>query len=223
MKDLKALSSEALNKETELAVKQERASTSIVVKHFQEIYDRKLHLQRGYPSLFEMATKYFGYCAGAAQRRINSMRLLKDLPEVEIKIESGELSLTTASTLQIFFTNEAKDKNAYTKTEKLKVVEWCLTKSKREVERALVTLSPEREKRESLTHTSEDRLRLSISISEELHQKLNRLKDLWSHTNPSLSTEKLLERMVEIALDKVDPIRINSRISKRRTLKPLIQ
>lgn len=216
MKYLKTLSSEALILETEKAVKNERHSTAVVVKHFQEIYDRKLHLKRGYPSLFEMATKHFGYCAGAAQRRINSMRLVNDLPEIESKIVSGELSLTTASTLQSFFTSEAKNKNAYPKQDKLKLVTWCLNKPKIEVDRELAILSPGREKRESLTYTSEDRLRISFSISEELHQKLSHLKNLWSHANPSLSTENVLERIVEIALDKVDPVRINERVHKRQ-------
>lgn len=218
MKDLSQLNSEILIKETENAIKNERMNTAVVVRHFHEIYNRKLYLERGFPSLFEMATKYFGYCAGAAQRRINSMKLVRELPEVEAKIESGELSLTTASTLQGFFSAEAKEKKAYSRDQKLTLVGWCLNKPKREVERALVTLNPEREKRESVSYTSEDRLRISISISEDVHQKLERLKDLWSHSNPTLSTEKVLERMVEIALDKVDPIRIHERINKRRTL-----
>lgn len=216
MTNLKSLSAEQLINETVRAVKNERLSTTLVVKHFEEIYSRKLYLERGYPSLFEMATKYFGFCAGSAQRRINSMKLIQALPEVEEKIESGELSLTVASTLQGFFAAEAKGKKAYSKLEKLCVIKSCLSKSTREVERELVILSPEREQRESLKYTSEERLRLSLSISEDLHQKLNRLKDIWSHSNPSLSTEVLLERMVEIVLEKVDPVRINERISKRK-------
>ena len=144
------------------------------------------------------------------------MKLVRELPEVELQIESGELSLTTASTLQGFFTHEAKDKKPYSRIEKLNVIKSCLSKSKLDVERKLAVLSPEREKRESVTYISEDRLRLSLSISEDLHQKISRLKDIWSHTNPSLSTEKLLEQLVEMALNKVDPVRINERVNKLR-------
>jgi hypothetical protein len=220
MTNLKSLTAEELLIETEKAVKNERLSTAQVVKLFEEIYARKLYLERGYPSLFEMAVKHFGYCAGSAQRRINSMKLMRELPEIEVKIESGELSLTTASTLQGFFVNEKRENKAYSRFEKLNVIQSCLNKSTREVERELVALSPTRDKRESVSYISESRLRISLSISEELHEKINQLKRLWSHSNPSLSTENLLERVIEMALDKVDPVRIHKRVSKRKATLP---
>jgi len=186
------------------------------VRLFEEIYARKLYLSRGYPSLFEMAVKHFGYCAGSAQRRINSMKLMRELPEIEEKIESGELSLTTASTLQGFFISEKREHKVYSRFDKLSVVQSCLNKSTREVERELVALSPIRDKRESVNYINENRLRISLSISEELHQKINHLKSIWSHSNPSLSTEVLLERVVEMALDKVDPVRMHDRVTRRK-------
>ena len=130
------------------------------------------------------------------------------------QIEAGALSLTTASTLHGFFVTEAKVKKTYSKVEKLALVNSCLNISTREVERKLVAISPDREKRESLTYTSKERLRLSISISEDLNQKLNRLKDIWSHSN--LTTEQILERTIEMALERVDPVRIHARVSERR-------
>ncbi len=214
--NLKSLTADELLIETEKAVKNERLSTAKVVRLFEEIYVRKLYLSRGYPSLFEMAVKHFGFCAGSAQRRINSMKLLRELPEIEDKIESGELSLTVASTLQGFFVNEKRENKAYSRIEKLNVVQSCLNKSTREVERELVSLSPTRDKKESVNYINDNRLRISLSISEELHQKIKHLKSIWSHSNPSLSTEVLLERVVEMALDKVDPVRLHERVSKRK-------
>ncbi len=214
--ELEKLTDEKLIHETTHAIRLERNSTAIVVKYFHEIYVRKLYLLRGYPSLFEMATQYFGYCAGAAQRRINSMKLVTELPEVEEQIESGALSLTAASTLLGFFASEKKDNKFYSKTEKLALVQVCLNNSTREIERKLVAISPDREKRETLTYTSEHRLRLSISISEELNLKLNRLKDVWSHSN--LTTEQVLEKIADLALDRVDPIRIHARILEKKRM-----
>ncbi len=219
MKNIKLLNAQELVTETENAIRQERLCTATVIKLFEEIYVRRLYLERGFPSLFEMATAHFGYSASAAQRRINSMKLVHDLPDLENKIESGELSLSTAATLHSFFTAEKKEQKTYSASEKLRVVRSCMNKSARDVERTLVTLSPEREKRESLTYTSEERLRLSVSISEDLHKKINRLKDLWSHSNPDLSTEVLLEKVVEMALEKVDPVRINERLEGRRIVR----
>ncbi len=220
MIDLKSLTSHELLLETEKAVKNERLSTAQVVKLFEEIYARRLYLEQGYPSLFEMAVKHFGYCAGSAQRRINSMKLMRELPEIEERLESGELSLSAASTLQGFFISEKRENKAYSRLEKLDVTLSCLNKSTREVERKLVALSPDRDKKESASYINENRLRISLSISEELHQKINHLKAIWSHSNPSLSTEVLLERVVEMALEKVDPVRIHTRTQRRKMTQP---
>jgi hypothetical protein len=209
-----AMTNEELILKTELAVKTERRSTSEVVRLFQEISNRKLYLERGFPNLYEMATKHFGYCAGSAMRRINAMRLAQTIPAVESKLESGELSLSVASEVQSFFYSEAKLNRPYSLNAKIELVETCLNKSRREVERELVRRNPERENRESIRQTSIDRVRVSFSISEELNQKLNRLKDLLSHTNPS--TEDLLDRLAEIGLDKFDPDRKAARARSRR-------
>jgi hypothetical protein len=209
-----AMTNAELLLKTELAVKTERRSTSEVVRLFQEISNRQLFLERGFPNLYEMATKHFGYCAGSAMRRINAMRLTSIIPAVESKLESGELSLSVASEVQSFFYSEAKRCRPYSLNAKIELVETCLNKSRREVERELVRRSPEREKRESIRHTSVDRVRVSFSISEELNQKLKRLKDLLSHTNPS--TEDLLDRLAELGLDKFDPERKAARAHSRR-------
>jgi hypothetical protein len=184
-----------------------------VVRLFQEISKRKLYLERGFPNLYEMATKHFGYCAGSAMRRINAMRLASVIPAVESKLESGELSLSVVSEVQSFFYSEAKEARPYSLNAKIELIETCLNKSRREVEQELVRRNPEREKRESIRHTSVDRVRVSFSISEELNQKLNRLKDLLSHTNPS--TEDLIDRLAELGLDKFDPERKAARVRSR--------
>ena len=157
--ELAKLTNDLLIKRTEQAVQTERASTAEVVRHLQEIQRRKLYLDAGFPTLYEMVTKKFGYCAGSAMRRINSMRLMTELPEVEEMIESGDLSLTTAATVQSFFFREAKD---YTRDEKIELVEMCLNKSTREVERELTIRNPEREKRESIRQVAAERVRVSF-------------------------------------------------------------
>jgi hypothetical protein len=213
--NLKSLSSAQLLAQTESAVRCERESTAVVIRHFQEISNRKLYLDRGFSSLFEMATKHFGYCAASAMRRINSMKLIRDLPEVEAKIETGELSLTAAANVQSFFQAEAKERKGLSFASKIELVDACLGKSTREVEKELSRRSPTNDKRESIRHTAEDRLRLSCSISEELYEKLEHLKNLMSHADAKMSTENLLSRLAEIALDRLDPFRKAERARKR--------
>lgn len=212
---MKELTNDELIFAAKAAVQHERESTARVIRHFQEIYARKLHLESGYPNLFEMVTKLFGYCAGSAMRRINVMRLIQEIPDVELKLESGELNLSTASEMQSFFYFESRNKTPYSIEAKRELIETCLGKSKREVERELARLNPEREKRESVRVISKDRLRVSFSISAELNDKLNHLKDLLTHIDSAMTTETLLERLAELGLDKFDPIRKARRASKK--------
>ena len=214
--NLKSLTNDQLINETENAIKTERASTADVVRHFQEISDRRLFLECGFPSLYEMVTKHFGYCAGSAMRRINSMRLISDVPAVEAKIESGELSLTAAASVQSFFYSEAKQSRPYSQSAKIELIEACLKKSTREVELELCKRNPDLEKREDVRQLSEHSLRISFTISDETHTKLVRLMNLMSHSNPDMSFESLIDRLAEMGLDQVDPIRKAQRAEKRK-------
>lgn len=220
---MKELTNDDLILETKAAVRHERESAARVIKYFQEIYDRRLHLESGYPNLFEMVTKLFGYCAGSAMRRINVMRLIQEIPEVELKLESGELTLSTASEVQSFFYFESRNKSPYTLEAKRELIETCLKKSKREVERELARRNPEREKRESVRVISNDRVRVSLSISSGLNEKLNHLKDLLAFVDPSMTTEALLERLVDLGLDKFDPVRKAERAARRARSKETIE
>ena len=212
---LQSVSNEDLIFRSEHAVHNERTSTADVVRHFQEISDRKLFLEQGFPSLYEMVTKYFGYCAGSAMRRINSMRLIREIPAVEAKIEAGEISLSVASDVQSFFYAEAKMERPYSVNAKIELIDACINKSRREVEKEFCRRNPSREKRECVQVISPERVRLTFLISEELNKKVNRLRDLHSASDSNMSLEALLERLVELGLDKHDPIRKANRAAAR--------
>lgn len=189
--NLKSLESSELIQKTQEAVQQEKLSTILVLKHLREIELRKLYLKYNYPSLFEMAVKHFGYSAGGAQRRISSMRLIRDVPEVAQRIERGDLTLATASQLQSFFRSNA----SYTKSEKMKLVAQCFNKSSRHVEKTLIGLKPVPGKRDDIRYTDIDRLRLSLNISERLFQKLERLQ----YKHRCRSKEELIEKLADSA------------------------
>jgi hypothetical protein len=76
-------------------------------------------------SLFEFAVKALGYTDAAAARRVQSMRLLFNLPaeeakKVEASLTTGELSLSNLSTLQRFLNDEKKQRRVtYGASEKL--------------------------------------------------------------------------------------------------------
>lgn len=216
---LKKLSDGQLIFDTKEAVKAEREATSVVVKYFREIYSRELYLKYACTSLFDFATKELGYCDGSAQSRINAMKLVIALPEVEKKIETGELSLTAASNLQSFFQIEKKIKKTYSAEEKLEVVKACCSKSTREVKIELASRNPIVVWVETVRPVSKDRFELKFTVTDVLEQKIRKLKGLLAHSCPNMKTEELFETLVELGLEKFDPVRRAERAEKREDAK----
>src|ERR1700679_3901741 len=98
---LKALLDHELLISTKVLVQKERAVTMEVLRHLQEIERRKLYCKYG--SLFDYAVHELGYSEAAAGRRIQAMRLMTEIPEIESKIESGALNLSNICQAQGFF------------------------------------------------------------------------------------------------------------------------
>ncbi len=199
---LRSLSDDSLLKSTLQLVQKERENTLEVLHHLREVERRSLFATLAYPSLFEYAVKELKYSASAANRRIASMRLLRELPEIEQKVESGVLSLSTLSQAQVFFRQESSSISS--KREVLKSLE---NKSSREVERELVSrcaepqrLMPEKLRAVSATHTE-----LKLLVEETFLSKLDELRDCLGSKMPFASIKELLDFAVDRALEEVKP------------------
>ena len=108
--EIKKLSDQNLLFQTKYLVQKERNITIQVLRHLSEIESRKLHLKRGFASLFDYAVRDLGYSHSAAYRRIKVMKLCREVPEIVSKLKAGSLNLTTVSKLQAYF--EKQDKKA---------------------------------------------------------------------------------------------------------------
>lgn len=214
--NIKSLNDDALVQQTRLLVREERRLGVEVIRHLREISVRRLYLERGYPSLFEMCVSEFRYSAAAAQRRIEAMRLIQDLPEVEEKVESGELTLSAAAQVQSFLRREEKAENVYSAEEKRELIEQIEGKSTRDVERELARRSPERASPERARWVSEGRIELRFSLDAATYESLENLKYLLSHKEANMSFEGLIRELADIALEKLDPERKERRVQVRR-------
>ena len=105
---IKQLSNKELLSHTKLLVKKERCIHIQVLRHLAEIDSRKLFFKQGFFSLFDYAVRELGYSEGAAYRRIKAMKLCCALPETANRLQSGRLSLSAASQLQVFFEKQDK-------------------------------------------------------------------------------------------------------------------
>lgn len=122
--NLRTVPKEILLKRTEELAAKERHVTLEVLHHLREIERRMLYAELGHSSLKVYCVKVLRYSETAAGRRISSMRLLKDLPEIETKIASGELTLSNAAQAQVHFRKmKAETRKDASKEEKKAVLE----------------------------------------------------------------------------------------------------
>ncbi len=189
---------------------QERELTVRVLRHLREVERRYLFARLGYSSLYEYVVKELGYSEGAAHRRIASMRLLRDLPELETKVEEGSLPLSTLSQAQSFFRTE-KIESAEAKRE---VLATLVGKSRREVERELVGRATEPAKliREKLRQVSPTHHALNLVLDEELLQNLEEMKAFLAGSKPGMSLKEVIAYCVGKTL-----VRERARFSKPST------
>jgi hypothetical protein len=194
-----ALSDSALLTQIKLDAAQERAHGLAVIHQLSEIRRRRLDAQLGYDSLHKYCMEELGYSPGSAWRRINAMYALTDLPEIENRLEKGELTLASVSQVQSFCRREAK-----TIQEKNEILNQVAGLSKRETERVLAQIAPLPERPERIRE-----LGVAIEIRVTLHAEtlaaLDQIKNLISHARPNASYAEVIEYLAKMGVKKLDP------------------
>ncbi|MCB9025305.1 MAG: HNH endonuclease [Bdellovibrionaceae bacterium] len=221
--NLKHLKDDELLTQTLNLVQKERHLLTQVLHHLKEVERRRLFSDLGYQSLFEYAVKELKYSEGQAGRRIQAMRLLKELPELEKKIESGALSLTNISQAQAYFREVKKStkstksieyaKSATTKTEsnkilkatdKVKILENLENKSTREGQKILLQMLPEivlpKEKERIL---SDNHTEIKFVVNQELKNRLTELRSLLGAKGATMNMAELIEYMTKTSIEVI--------------------
>jgi len=214
--DLKKIKDNELLLQIKEYVSDERRALVCILAHLREIERRRLYSERGFKSLFDYAVGELSYSEDQAARRIQAMRLIKDVPEVEHKIASGELSLSNAHQVQTLFRNlEQKESDRMmTKVEKLKVLASVEHKSRREAERVLIKWQPQAalpKERERIV--ANDISEVRFLLSEKLKAKLEAVRSLLGPRGVGLGYAELFEEMSDLSLQALK----TKRFGKNRT------
>jgi len=192
--NLNLMSDEVLLTKTRFLAAESHRITAELLRYLAVVEKRALFAPLGYSSLFEYVTLELGFAGGSAQRRIEAMRLAQELPEVQEKIESGALSLTNAAQARKFFKQERKNRKPLTKAEKSEIVEKLEGKSTREAEKELASLSSnpvEFLSRDRIRPVAENYSEIRFLADQALVDQLGEIRDLLSHTNPSVNHPSL--------------------------------
>jgi len=171
---------------TKQLVAEERKITAQVLEHLRQIEQHRVYVEWGYPSLFEFCVKELSYSESAAQRRISSMRLMRELPEVKQHIEEGALTLTAIAHAQQVF----REKN-FTTEAKREILNTLHGKTTREVEQQLATIHPKKA-RERKRILNDKQVEVTVVLDQAL---LQQLKDHFSHVKPGATVSELIELM----------------------------
>ncbi len=192
---LKRLTSDELLLSTKNVVSDERQATVSLISHLEEIQSRRLFAEIGFSSLWDFCTKYLQMSEGSAQRRIQAMRLVKDLPSekkerAKAVIASGQLSVVNAAAIQSFL--GAEKKNGAPQTNPIDLIEQACGLSQRDLQAKLLEISPEcrRSESEKIISAKKEH-QLKFVVSDEVFQKLQRIRGLLAHKLPSASLADL--------------------------------
>ena len=225
---LKKLSDSQLLENTKIIVAREREILIEVLHHLKEIDSRRLYLEIGYSSLWAYCTKELQYTEASAQRRIEAMRVIKELPILEKKIESGALSIASIAKLQTALRRakksphvEADVPTAHNNLDllsthsKLEILEKLENKNQKETDLIIATLLPESVvETETIKVKNSDKIEVKLAMNRELMEKLEKIKQLNSHKHPQLTLVETIELMADFMIAKKDLASVKTRASK---------
>lgn len=167
----------------EKLVRSERKITHLVLLHIIEIEDRKLFASLGYDGMYSYLTKGLGYSESSAYRRLQSARLLRNVPDVAAKIEDGKLNLSQLTKVQKCLREQSQSTGeALSPKVTMQILEKIEHKSVFETERVLSTeFDRPIQTQESLKPQKDDSVRLEITLTHEQFAELEQAKSLLSH------------------------------------------
>lgn len=192
--NLKLFSNAQLETRLKNLIQQEREVLHDILLTIKEVDTRKYFLEFGFPSLFEYLTKSMGYSAGAAQRRIDAARLLKDVPALAEKIQAGEIHLNQVSVLQKAIRQSHKEGKPVTKELKAELIEMAAGKSHQQTEQLVAqSLDLEVLIQTKQIHQADESVRLELTLTKTQFEKLQKAKELLAHSVPTGDLVTLLE------------------------------
>lgn len=152
-------------------MRRERELVTDTLRYLREVEGRQIHLKRGYPSLFEFCRGELRLSETQTQTRLQAMRLLKDVPEIAPKLDTGEISLSVAAKAQGCIQREKI-------VEKKEFAALFVGASVREAEKKIATLFPERPRPERAKPVSGQLTRLEFHATVEMMKDLEALRTL---------------------------------------------
>lgn len=191
-----------------------------------EVEERRLHLRKAAPSLFEFCRKQLRMSEGEAYRRINAVKLVRRFPKLLDHIARGAVHLSALVQLRDHFTEENVDElvAAAKGRNKLQIAELVARLAPRPDVPAKLRKLPQHDKGSRVTKASqplldplsEARYRLQVTGDCSFRDKLLRARDLMMRTNPSGDLAVVVERALDELIEVLEK-RMFGKLSRKST------
>jgi hypothetical protein len=203
MKQLSNLSNEDLETSLRVHINNERNTLHIILDHIKEVAKRELHLAQGFPDVKRYLMKKYGYSEPAARRRVEAANILKDVPDLASKIEDGSICLTAIGELtRAIKEKENVSREKVSAAQKTELVAMISGKSVPESQQQLAqALDIKIRDYEHQRVQKDESVRLELTVSKELFEKLNQCRDLSAHQLQQEHKNHTLASVIEILAD----------------------
>ena len=205
------MTNEELETRLDTLSQQERRITREVLHLINLAEERKLHLQRGYDSILRWLVGRYAYSQGAAARRLQAARLLRVVPEAGIKLQAGEVNLTTlAKTQTVLRTEERRLGEVISPAAKAAIVSAIEGQSAIDAERTLAQRFPEAAKvlkQGKVISGANNEVRISLVVQREQYEMMLKVKSLLGHTRAGYDLSAVTSYVFEDFWKRKNPCR----------------
>lgn len=183
----------------EKLVKTERKITQHILLHIAEIETRKVFADLGFDSMYAYLTRGLGYSDGAAYRRIQSARLLNQIPEIAVKLEEGTLNLSQLTQVQKCLKEESKQTGEMlSKEQTLELLTKLENQNSFETQK---TLACEMKlpifSQEKVRPQKDHSVRLELTLTKEQYEEIEQAKSLLSHICPDGNWSEIITTLAK--------------------------
>jgi 5-methylcytosine-specific restriction endonuclease McrA len=188
---------QAIHEKAVQCAKNYRKSESELLEILIEVDTKRVFEKLGYPSLFVYCTTALNLTEAQSYALIGVARKSRVIPELKTCIDQGKMHLSNARRIVSVITPENKDL-------------WlgkAMSLPQRALEKEIVKAQPREMTKERVRPVAEDRLELRVGISEEIEEKLKRVKEVLSQKRQRpVPLEEALLVMAEEYLTRHDPV-----------------
>ena len=191
----------------------ERNTSHNILLHLKEIKSRRIYAEMGYSSLFWMLIKYFRQSEASARDRLKALELMMEVPLVEERLISGDLSMSTVSMAQRQIKREEKlTGNQVSKEKKIEIMQSITGKTMAQTEVELFKHLPETASNPQSheRRVSENATRMNLTVPDDVRDMMVRLKEIWAHVDPAMDN-------VEVSMNRASSAGTNGAMERERS------